>query len=225
MIDFQNKDRILPSALILIAIVIMAGATIFDLLTPTPGGPQTGHNHTMARRRLADDIFDAKMSEAKAKTALAPKLWKGNPDSVSSGVLAQITGEANKNSLALAAFRPQRSVDLGVVTELPYTVQISGPYPGIRAVLAAIDGKNSKVVLRSVQIASSEQSSNIVSATIGVSAYLAASPILTSGPTEPAVLNRSESHTASVPHANGAAKVARHPAGARATTEEREAHG
>lgn len=182
MFDFQNKEHVLPSALILLAILILTGSALYDILVPSPGGPAAGHDRVMARRKLADDMFMAKSSEKKAKSALEPKLWQGTPDAVAAGVLAQITTQANRRGLTLGAFRPERSVSLGIITELPYSVQVTGPYPNIRAVLSALDGPNSKVILRSIQLASSEQSSNVVAATLGVSAYLATDPLVASSP-------------------------------------------
>lgn len=182
MFDFQKKEHVLPSALILLAIVAMTVAALYDILVPSPGGPAAGHSRVMARRKLADDMFIAKISETKAKNALEPKLWQGDPNTVAAGVLAQLTTQANRHALTLGAFRPERSVSLGIITEMPYSVQVTGPYPSIRAVLSALDAANSKVILRSVQLAASEQSSNVVSATLGVSAYLATDPLVAKAP-------------------------------------------
>ena len=182
MFDFQNKEHVLPSALILVAILLLTGAALYDILVPTPSSQSAGHSHALARRKLADDMFMAKTGESKAKSALEPKLWQGDPNSVAAGVLAQMTTQANRHSLTLGAFRPERSVPLGIVTELPYSVQVTGPYPSIRTVMSALDGPNSKVILRSMQLAASEQSSNVVSATLGVSAYLATDPLVAAAP-------------------------------------------
>ncbi|HEX5322386.1 MAG TPA: type 4a pilus biogenesis protein PilO [Capsulimonadaceae bacterium] len=178
MFDFKQKERLLPSILIVVSLVIAAGAALFASLAPVPGGPAVGSNHTTTRRRMEKDIKLAQITGDKASKELHARLWQGNSESVSAGVLAQITKASSQQSLKLGAFRPQRTQPLGAVTEMPYAVQLSGPYPGIRAVMSSLDSANSKIVLRSVQLASSEQGTNTVSATLGVSAYLATDPSL-----------------------------------------------
>ena len=101
---------------------------------------------------------------------------------MSAGVLAILTKESNDHSLKLGDFRPEKSLGLSAMTEMPYSAQISGPYPAIRAVMADLDTSTSKVALHSAQIASSEQASNVVTATLGVSAYLATDAQILSAP-------------------------------------------
>jgi len=145
MIDFKQKERLVPSLIIVISLVVMAAATLFDRLAPVPGGGAVGHSHTITRRRMAKDVDLAKISGENARKALAPRIWQGNPEVVSAGVLALITKSSNQQLLKVGAFRPQRVQPLGTITELPYTVQISGAYPGIRAVMSSLDSKNSKI--------------------------------------------------------------------------------
>jgi hypothetical protein len=182
MIDFKQKDRVVPSAMVVIALVIMAGATVFDRLSPVPGPASMSTHHSLTRRTMTKDTKMAETDGEAARKALIPKLWQGKPDIVSAGVLALLAKASNLQSLKLGAFRPQRAQPLGAITELPYTVQINGPYPGIRAVMASLDASGSKIALRSAQITSSEQGTNAVSATLGVSAYLAADPSLAAQP-------------------------------------------
>jgi hypothetical protein len=82
------------------------------------------------------------------------------------------------------------------MTELRYDIQMSGPYAAVRAVLASLDAPGGKVALRSIQIAASqdlEASSTdstglgstprrIVTATAGLSAYVATDQDMVAGP-------------------------------------------
>ena len=58
------------------------------------------------------------------------------------------------------------------VTELPISVQISGPYNEVRSVAATLDSGTSRIALRSMQIAASDSASSAVTVTLGISAYL-----------------------------------------------------
>jgi hypothetical protein len=211
MIDFKQKDKVVPSALIVIALVIMAGATVFDRLFPVPAGAAVGTHHSLTRRTMSKDTKMAETDGEKARKALMPKLWQGNSENVSAGVLALLTNASNQHSLKLGAFRPQRPQPLGAITELPYTVQVNGPYPGIRTVMTSLDATNSKIVLRSAQIASSEQGTNAVSATLGVSAYLAADPSLVSQPAKANTAANSSTSPANNESRVAEGKAAGHP--------------
>jgi len=172
VINFKQRDEVLPSAIVLASIIIMTGTLLFQLLAPKPSSDLINRGHPSIRRHTIGDIAAAKARAAQTTAAIMPRLWQGDPDSVSAAVLAQLTAQTTQRSLKLGAFRPQRSVVLSGITELPYSVQITGPYAGIHGVLESIDGTGSKIVLHSVQIAASEEQSNEVSATLGLSAYI-----------------------------------------------------
>jgi Tfp pilus assembly protein PilO len=87
-------------------------------------------------------------------------------------VLAQLAQQAQRRSLKIGAFRPQKQQTLAGLTELPYSVQVSGPFLSVRAFLSVLDSSSSKLALRSVQIASADGKSSLVTATLGLSAYV-----------------------------------------------------
>ncbi|MDR3707041.1 MAG: hypothetical protein P4L33_01975 [Capsulimonadaceae bacterium] len=168
MINFKKQDEIVPSAINLASILLMIGTLAFFWLAPNPAS----NSHAAKRRQMQWQIVDAKNRSSDALEAARPRLWTGDVDTVSADVLGVLTKATVSRSLKLSAFRPQRSVVVGDIVEMPYTVQLSGAYPKIREVARVLDGKGSKIALRSMQVSASGEATNNVTVTLGLSAYV-----------------------------------------------------
>lgn len=131
---------------------------------------------------MADDIADTRRQSREARAAIRPRLSRGDPEAVTATVLEQLTAQTGKRSLKLTAFRPDRSQVFEQVTELRFDAQVAGPYAGVHSLLGALDAGGSKVVLRSVQVTLSQAAGSTVTATLGLSAFVATDPALTQVP-------------------------------------------
>jgi len=172
-ISFKRPEDVLPSALILLALAILAVTLGLILLAPVQTKAAVDKSHKNSLRKLVNQISDLNRRADSAQKEAATRLWTGDPETVSTSVLGGLTAQANSLSLKVGAFRPQRIVQLDGLTELPFSVQITGPYTRVRKVLASYDTPTSKVAIRSAQIASSAQSSTYdVTATVQISAYI-----------------------------------------------------
>ena len=176
MINFKQRDEVLPSALIVLSIVILAATLAYMLLVPPPTAAGMAKGREMSRQKIQDEIDRARARSAQIEKANRARLWQGNVDTVTSAALGKLTDLANRRSLKMTAFRPQRPQELEGVSEIPFSVQISGPYPAVRAMIAALDSSGAKLALRSVQMASSDPATSAVTATLGLSAYIASEP-------------------------------------------------
>ncbi len=172
MINFKNRDEALPSALIVLSLLILVGALLFMLLVPKPTTAGLTKGRERSRKQLEAEIVSAKSRDMESRKAFAPRLWAGNTETITATILADLTQRANKSKLQVGAFRPQKQQALEGLTELPYSIQVAGPYPAVRSFIATLDVPNSRLALRSLQFASSDASSSAVTATLGVSAYL-----------------------------------------------------
>lgn len=169
MIDFKQKENVAPSAAIVLSIIVIVVALVVLLAVPKP---LYRDDSASKQRSIARSIETAKSQTQDTAHWLRPKLWLGNPDLVSSGVLGALTQYSNQGMLKLSAFRPQKGQILSGMTEMPFSVQLSGSYAGVRHVLTALDAPASKIVLRSAQINATDQGDTEVTAIIGVSAYV-----------------------------------------------------
>jgi hypothetical protein len=175
MINFKKREEILPSVMILFSIIIMTGTLFYMLLVPAPTVANAEKLHKSARKHILSDTHMATTRAHDAQLAAAPRLWPGDARSVTSAVLAQLTDTARQEGVTLTSFRPQRGQTLEGVSELRFAAQVSGTYPQVRNVLSSFDAKDGKTALRSVDMAAGGAKANVVTATIGLSAFLPAS--------------------------------------------------
>lgn len=173
-ISFKRPEDVLPSALILLSIAILTGTLIFMLLAPPlPTGESVAKSHVLARMNMKKQTKTLTAEAAKEENEAKTRLWQGDSETIATTILGGLTAQANVLSLKVAAFRPERTILLDGLVEMPFNVQVSGPYPKVRQVIASFDRATSKVALRSAQISSSAASaSNDVTATLLISAYV-----------------------------------------------------
>jgi hypothetical protein len=163
-----------PTAAILTgsAIVLMVGALAFMFLAPRPSAED-------AVRRQKDKIFQARLAAqtAEQKTALAASYvgthaWAGSADEVSPAALTRVTSLAKSRGLNLLSFRPQRAAESAVVTQLPFLATVEGTYPSVMAFTRDLETEASRLVVTSVMISSTDASSDRVTASIGLLAFI-----------------------------------------------------
>jgi Tfp pilus assembly protein PilO len=171
VINFKNRDDIVPSAVIVCAILILAATIGYVLLVPAPSAAGAASARTRTRRQLLAETTTARAATAQARASANARLWKGNADTVMALVLAQMTRRAAGHNLQIAAFRPQKPQIIGGATELPLNMQVSGPYLTVLAFVNSFDTADARLVLRSIQFGSTDGASNVVTATVGLSAY------------------------------------------------------
>ncbi|HEV2473954.1 MAG TPA: type 4a pilus biogenesis protein PilO [Chthonomonadales bacterium] len=171
MINFRQKEYAGSSAAALLAIVVLAGSLLVMLL-PQPSAAISAQVRARQLHNLRNEISKARIQTKQTNAANSKLLWQGNPQEVTSLVLKQITGYANQRNLTLTAFRPQRMVALQGIVELPYSVHITGPYLKVREVVSLLDSPGNRLALSSVQFASSDESSSLVTATVNLAAFI-----------------------------------------------------
>ncbi len=181
MISFGRPEDVAPSVLMVFSILVLAGTLAYMLLVPKPS-TASARAWTSSRRRMVDDIADTRKQTRQARAAVRPRLWQGDPESVTATILAQLTTQTGRRALKLTAFRPDRPKAFEEMTELRFDAQVSGPYAGVHSLMDALDSRGSKVALRSVQITLSQAAGSTVAATLGLSAFVATDPTLSQVP-------------------------------------------
>jgi Tfp pilus assembly protein PilO len=188
MINFKRRDDIVPSSMITAAILMLLGTLLYMILVPMPGTAGLAKGRDLSRRKITKEIETARSRADELEKANQAYLWNESAESVTASVLGNITAQARRKSLKMTAFRPQRPQTLETITELPFSVQLSGPYLSVREVVSALNTPQSKIALRSLQMASSDGASSAVTATLAFSAYtvLPKKPAATKAPVQPA---------------------------------------
>jgi Tfp pilus assembly protein PilO len=176
LINFNERTDRLPSGMILASIIVIVAALAFMVLAPPPTVNALAADHARQQQQIESQITTAKQQGEQTREEIMPRLWRQGADTVSATVLSQLTDSALKDKVAIGAFRPQRTQDLGGITELPFSVQVSGAYHGIHALMSSLDTPHTKIVLTSAQISASQANSNGITATLGLTAYLVTDP-------------------------------------------------
>jgi Tfp pilus assembly protein PilO len=182
MINFRNREDRGASILILLAILILFGSLIYVLAVPEPSAAGIAKGRTISRQKIEQEIETVTRRTREVRAAVKKRLWQGEVESVTALVLQKLTAQANQRSLKITAFRPQKGQLIEGMTELPFSVQLTGAFPNVSAMLKGLDAPNTNITLRSVQIASSDGVSSLVTATLGLSVY-----IESAAPSKPAV--------------------------------------
>ncbi len=177
-LNFKDKTLVIPSAIIVVSLMVLVVALLVGVLVPLPSTNGLAKSPELQLKDLNHQITMLQVQEQTAGQTIAARTWQGSQNDVSAAILANLTAQAKQEGLAVGSFRPQRTTDLNGVTELPYAVQITGPYPGVRLMMRSLDSSQSKVVLRSAQITAATNSTTDVAATLGLSAYVATDPII-----------------------------------------------
>ncbi len=151
-LNFKDKTLVIPSAIIVVSLMVLVVALLVGVLVPLPSTNGLAKSPELQLKDLNHQITMLQTQEQTAGQTIAARTWQCSQNDVSAAILANLTAQAKQEGLAVGSFRPQRTTDLNGVTELPYAVQITGPYPGVRLMMRSLDSSQSKVVLRSAQI-------------------------------------------------------------------------
>lgn len=179
MINFRQKHEVLPSALILISLIVLALTLCYYLYITFDRSAAKFQYTSMDERKLQQlqlDTANLKLQEDSALGSIAPDVWSSNVEQVSAAVLARLTDVSTQHGVTITSFRPSKPTPINGVTQLPFTVQMSGPYQGIQAVLASIDAPSSKVALQQIQLASAQASQGTVTTNVDMAAFLNTDP-------------------------------------------------
>ena len=171
MINFKRRDDVLPSSLILVSILLLLGTLLYMVLVPVPSAKGLAKGRDLSRHKIMDEIKTARERADDLEKINKNYIWNDTADSVTASVLNTVTDQARRKALKMTAFRPQRPQALETLTELPFSVQLSGPYPAVQQVVAALNSPKNKIALRSIQMASADGASSAVTATLAFSAY------------------------------------------------------
>lgn len=176
-ISFKRPEDVLPSTVILLAIVMMAGSLAFMLFTRPPTKAQLRKQEMHAVIQFADQKREMEKETSTANAESKGRIWSDDPQTVATSVLGKLTDDAAKDQVSVSSFRPQTMRPMSNETELPISVQVAGQYAGVRKLLHSLDGPDSRIALESVQIASEQnKAGGGITASLMVDAFMAELP-------------------------------------------------
>lgn len=168
--EFGNNLRTWNLACYALATVVAAIAIAHAVL-PMPN-PEAAKKDGRGRLELAKSERDIAQKELDDLKAGSAAIWEGQAETVTPQVLQSVTMIAKTQGVNLKSFRPQNPVSDGNLARVSYSVMVDGPFPKVVAFIRALDSESSRLGVNLVQMASVDQESDNVGATIGVIAYV-----------------------------------------------------
>ncbi len=171
MINFRTRSDAGTSIAILIALLVLVITGLVMLFVPPPTTEGTSAGKIRSQKELTERLDKLKSDGAALKTKVDSLVWNEPIEEVGPKALETITKSAQSQRLKLLAFRPQKVQEVNNLTQLPFTISIEGPYPGVMSFIREMAKPEHKLGTSMVQLSGNDPNSDLISATIGVVAY------------------------------------------------------
>jgi Tfp pilus assembly protein PilO len=166
----ENQKMLSTGALVLAVLTLIAALGL--ALWPIP-------NTTAQIKTLDNKAFTAELqgkkamasSEAQHQAALKQS-WSGTGNEIGPTAYSNINAIANGLNVKIVNFREQRTTDAGDVTQMPFVVNAQGRYEDVVAFVHKIETTPSKLAVELFQLGATDESTDQVTATIGLEAYI-----------------------------------------------------
>ena len=153
--------------------VLMLGTLIGTLIFKPPdakkavAGTVQSINKNKLDAKTANKLYETKLASARMR------LWDMSDDKIAPEALKRLNALAKKHGLTLTTFRAnQKEVSAGALNILPLFVTLDGPFPGVGEFVRDFEENESLLVLSMLQIASTDQTSHKVTASVAINAYI-----------------------------------------------------
>jgi Tfp pilus assembly protein PilO len=172
VISFRTKSDITAAFFAIVAILVMIGTLVWMVFVPLPTEQGIARGRTRTENKLKADIAKAQLDASKAQAEINPLLWTGTVEEVGPQALAKVTQLSKTHRLKLVAFRPQKSVDVPGVTQLPFSITTQGAYLDTMQLVKELETPTSKLAVSLVQVAAADAYTDSVLGTINIVAYV-----------------------------------------------------
>lgn len=164
------------NAVLIVSMLAMVAIAAYDRLTPMPKFDLSAKQQADQQARVRMNAVKLEDDAAKAKDQLREFAWTEDAETINPQAMASTTVLARRHNVLIAAFRPQKPIDEGTVQRIPYLISVEGTYLDVVSFVKDLEGVGNRLVVNSVQIASSDPGSSQVRGTIGVLALRLVEP-------------------------------------------------
>lgn len=170
MISFRTRDDKVASSLLICGVIILLIALIW-MLIPAPTVAGVANGKSRSKRQYESETKTQKERIKQLTVETEPLIWVGEPQEVGPKALASVTALAKSHKVEVS-FRPQKTLDIGGMTQLPYSVSVSGTYGDTVALIRDLQNPKHRLAISLVQLTSADSASDAVSGIVNVVAYL-----------------------------------------------------
>ena len=151
-----------------VAVALLLGLIIFLVVVPRPTVKiATSSGPDPAIAAITKDNKDL----AAVHAEIDSHIWNEDPDDIAPQALKIFTDLATKNKITVTSFRPQKEMPADPLQMLPFFAAVQGEFPDMARFTKALQ-TNPKLALSLLQIASADASTDKVTASIGLVAYI-----------------------------------------------------
>lgn len=168
----MNSEMRPWNVLIALSVIAMAVFAAIDYLLPKPTLAQSAQRHRRAEKDVRDKMAKLRSDLAEIDRRVDQRTWKGTADSVGAQALDIADGIAKAHSMTMSAFRPQKAMDDGELTRLSFVMTLEGRFVGLQQVVRELETPSRRLSVHLVQVASADEASDLVNATVGITAFL-----------------------------------------------------
>jgi hypothetical protein len=169
-ISSENQKVLSAAALVLSVIVLLAALGLALWPVPSPAAQINSLRKQSATAMKAGKA--AKDSAAAQQTAALSQTWTGSGDEIGPTAYANLNKLASDLSIKIESFRSQRITDAGDVSQLPFLLNATGSFVNMLKFVHKIETTPTKLAVELCQFGSADESTDQVTATIGLEAYM-----------------------------------------------------
>ena len=169
--NFKDEDERPISFIMAGSILVIICSVIFMILSPKPAPALTENQVRKQKSKANIAIKDALKSIDAAKKTIANRTWTGTPEEVLPIALQKVATMAQAHHLKIVGFHPQTVIVAPSITLIPCVVNVDGSFVNVVAFEKDIEGDSTNLTVNLMQLATADQETNKVTASIGVVAY------------------------------------------------------
>jgi hypothetical protein len=166
-----DNQKVLSTGALILAIIILLGA-LGLALWPAP-------NIEAQSKVLKNNMFKAVLATKKAQTSTLEQqkvaltqTWSGSGNEIGPTAYQNINKIATALNVKIEGFRAQRVTDAGDVSQIPFVLNAEGSFVNVLEFVHKIETTPTKLAVEMLQLGASDESSDQVTATIGLEAYV-----------------------------------------------------
>jgi hypothetical protein len=172
MINFRDKNQALPTGILAFAAFVAFGTMLYMFAVPVPTVAKIVADGKKKESDMEVTIKKAHQSKLEKDKLVASLVFPGESQDAESTTLDAVTKMTIKHHVKLLGFRPQRGIDAGALTQLPFVISVSGKYIDVVGFTHDVEASGTKLAVNIMQLSASDTSTDDVTANLNVVGYL-----------------------------------------------------
>ncbi len=172
MINFSDPKDQLPLGMAGLGLLLILGTGVYTLAFHKQDDKALKRKFNADKKALIQRQNKAQEDLDSYQSFVTNYRWEDKEDTVTPVALSLVSNAVSASGLKMVSFRPQKSIELAGLIELPLQFTVDGSFAGVAHLVEGLEAKGTKLAVQQVQFASQEGDTDRVSATINLLAFL-----------------------------------------------------